>query len=285
MPFPSVELATRIERSESRLIVSSVAQIRFRLGRESEGFCLPIGDGHAAFTSLGSPLNKVVGVGFAGIPDESTWAEVERQYSERGCPVQVELSNLADPSIGEMLTRRGYRLVNHENVLGIDLVEVGDMAVGDRSTEMEACDASRLSEWLDVIVTGFASPDDVGVASHEHFERADLERVLTDMVAAPGFQLFLARRDGQLAGAASMFLGDGVAHLCGAATLPAHRRRGVQTALLQFRLVQARTRGLDLAVMTTQPGSKSQQNARRRGFELLYARSVLVLECKATRGG
>jgi hypothetical protein len=31
-----------------------------------------------------------------------------------------------------------------------------------------------------------------------------------------------------------------------------------------------------VAVITTQPGSKSQQNAHRQGFALLYARAMLV---------
>jgi GNAT superfamily N-acetyltransferase len=64
--------------------------------------------------------------------------------------------------------------------------------------------------------------------------------------------------------------------LCGAATLPAFRRRGVQSALLHARLAQARQAGCDLAVVTTQPGSKSQENVQRAGFELLYVRAVLV---------
>jgi hypothetical protein len=34
--------------------------------------------------------------------------------------------------------------------------------------------------------------------------------------------------------------------------------------------------GCDVAVITVQPGSKSQQNAQRRGFDLLYNRAVLV---------
>jgi len=33
-----------------------------------------------------------------------------------------------------------------------------------------------------------------------------------------------------------------------------------------------------VAVVTTQPGSKSQANSQRRGFELLYSRAVLVRE-------
>ena len=60
------------------------------------------------------------------------------------------------------------------------------------------------------------------------------------------------------------------------ATAPAHRRRGVQTALLSARLADAAAAGCDVAVVTTQPGSKSQQNVQRRGFDLLYTRAVLV---------
>jgi ribosomal protein S18 acetylase RimI-like enzyme len=69
---------------------------------------------------------------------------------------------------------------------------------------------------------------------------------------------------------------DGIAALTGAATAPEHRRRGVQTALLSARLADAASAGCDVAIITTQPGSKSQQNAQRRGFDLLYTRAVLV---------
>jgi N-acetylglutamate synthase-like GNAT family acetyltransferase len=73
-----------------------------------------------------------------------------------------------------------------------------------------------------------------------------------------------------------MRLFEGVALLTGAATLPDKRRRGVQSALLSSRLADAGRLGCDVAVVTTQPGSKSQQNAQRQGFELLYTRAVLV---------
>jgi predicted acetyltransferase len=67
-----------------------------------------------------------------------------------------------------------------------------------------------------------------------------------------------------------------VAQLAGAATAPAHRRRGIQSALLATRLADATAAGCDVAVITTQPGSKSQRNAQRAGFDLLYTRAVLV---------
>ena len=86
----------------------------------------------------------------------------------------------------------------------------------------------------------------------------------------------LAERAGVPAGGGSVRIADGLAQLCGAATLPDHRRRGIQTAFLAARLAAAGRAGCDLAVVTTQPGSKSQENARRRGFALLYTRAVLV---------
>jgi GNAT superfamily N-acetyltransferase len=62
--------------------------------------------------------------------------------------------------------------------------------------------------------------------------------------------------------------------MCGAGTLPAERRRGVQAALLQARLADAAARGCDLAIITVQP--VSQRNVQRHGFELLYTRAILV---------
>jgi GNAT superfamily N-acetyltransferase len=78
------------------------------------------------------------------------------------------------------------------------------------------------------------------------------------------------------AGGASLRLFEGIAQLCGAATLPEHRRHGVQSALLAARLEAAVRAGCDVAVVTTTPGSKSQENVQGQGFDLLYTRAILV---------
>jgi hypothetical protein len=48
--------------------------------------------------------------------------------------------------------------------------------------------------------------------------------------------------------------------------------------MLAARLDAAARAGCELAIITTQPGSKSQENAQRRGFYLLYTRAILVRE-------
>ena len=270
MIFCSTDLAARIEQAERDLVASACAHMRARC---ADPFLIEFGGGFIAFTEPGSPMNKVVGLGFAPF-DQAAWPAVEEEHARRAAAVQVELSTLADPAIGKFLTGRGYELVAVENVSGRALSR--DVVASPTSVTIEVCPAVQLERWIDVLVTGFAAPDAAGVGVHEAFDRAVIERIIHDFAKARGVQLFLAHRDGQLAGGASMRLDGSIAQLCGAATLPGHRRRGVQSALLAHRLAIAAQSGCELAIVTTQPGSKSQQNMHRQGFELLYSRNVLV---------
>ena len=108
---------------------------------------------------------------------------------------------------------------------------------------------------------------------HLHGDRRGVPQRPEDDAVTPA----TAGRSDRLSGIALM-TGSAASTQFGAATAPAHRRRGVQTALLSARLADAAAAGCDIAVVTTQPGSKSQQNVQRRGFDLLYTRAVLVRE-------
>ena len=59
---------------------------------------------------------------------------------------------------------------------------------------------------------------------------------------------------------------------------PAARVERVET-----RLAAAAAVGCDVAVIVTQPGSRSRQNAQHRGFDLLHTRAVLVKEREPDR--
>src|SRR5262249_13830144 len=138
--------------------------------------------------------------------------------------------------------------------------------------------------WKETMVTGFLHPDpSEGPRPHESFARETIERVFDDVARIAGFRQYAARIDERVAVAAALRVsgdvsrnvsGD-VALLCGATTLPAFRRRGVQTALLHARLRDAAAAGCTVAAVTTQPGSRSQANAQRQGFAVLYTRAIL----------
>jgi GNAT superfamily N-acetyltransferase len=268
--FGSTTLAERIERVETQLIAAATEAARHRAG--AAAFVIPVAGGAACFAEVGSPMNKIVGLGFGGVPPGDALDEIERAFAARGVATHVELSNLADPAIGAALTGRGYQLVSFENVLGRSLDD-------DLQAVLPSGVEARLSDdraaWLEVVVDGFAHPDTEGVPSHEDFPREIVENAERDVEQA-GATPYLAFCDGAVAGGGSMRISEGVAQLTGAATSPAYRRRGVQTALLSARLADAVRAGCDIAVVTTQPGSKSQQNVQRRGFHLLYTRAVLA---------
>jgi GNAT superfamily N-acetyltransferase len=277
MFFADTRLAARIEKAECELLRDCAGAIA--RGRDAPVMVRPIAGGVAVHTGEGSPLNKVAGIGFGGVPAAVELEQIEREFATAGAPVQVELSCLAESGIGSLLTRRGYRLVGFENVLGRRLPGPDLEALRQLGGGIEVAPSERgeLPVWLDVVATGFANPDAQGVASHESFSREAMERVMKDLVSAPTLVRYLARRAGVPAGGASMRAADGVCQLCGAATLPDHRRHGVQSAMLARRLDDATRAGCDVAVVTTLPGSKSQQNVQRLGFELLYTRAILVL--------
>jgi len=270
--FCDTALAGRIERAEVQLIAQSSEAARRRAG--TAGFAIPVAGGVASFAGEGSPYNKVAGLGFGGVPDPAALDEIEKAFATCGSPVQVELAHLADPAIAPLLAGRGYRLESFENVLGRALT--GEpQRVMPPGVEVRPSGEEEFETWLDVVAEGSVHPDTQGVPWHEEFSREAIIGAERDSAAA-GDVRYAALRDGIIVGGGTMRMAEGVAQLTGAATAPAHRRRGVQTALLSARLADAAAAGCDVAVIITQPGSKSQQNAQRQGFDLLYTRAVLV---------
>jgi GNAT superfamily N-acetyltransferase len=235
---------------------------------------IPFAGGVASFADEGSPFNKVAGLGFGGMPGEADLEEIEQAFAACGAATQIELAHLADPGLGALLTGRGYRLVSFENVLGLALLDEPER-ITPPGIEVRRSGDDEFESWLDVQIEGVADPDPQGVPWPEEFPGQVIARAERDFAAA-GVIRYAALRDGIMAGGASMRLTAGIAQLTGAATAPVHRRRGVQSALLSARLADAAEAGCDVAVVTTQPGSKSQQNVQRRGFDLLYTRAVLV---------
>ena len=272
--FCGTDLAERIERVEANLVAKASAATRARRGNDV-GFVREIAGGIASYAEPDSPFNKVAALGFAGVPTSDELASVERAFHELDSPVQVELSNLADPAISDLLSARGYRLTGYENVLGLALDGLsapepppGIEVRRGRDDESEAT--------LDLLIEAVLTPDTEGVPSAEDFPRDVLRNAFRDMDAT-GTRRYLALIDGVPAGTGAMRIADGTAYFAGSATSVQYRRRGVQTALIAARLADAIAAGCDIATVTTSPGTKSQQNVQRRGFDLLYTRALLLL--------
>jgi len=273
--FTTASLAARIERAECGSLKELAAAASARPG--AEVFFRELGGGVATFLAPGSPANKLFGLGFSPLPAVEALAAVEDAFAAREAPLLAEVSSLANPAVGKLLTSRGYELIGFENVLGLSLRDGNVEADLDPSIQIIPVGSGDSQPWMEAVTTGFLNPDTFdGPPSHEAPTREELERVLGETFAAASFERILARRNGSVAGGASLRLQDGIALLAGAATVPEHRRRGVQTAMLRYRLQEAARRGCDVAAVTTQPGSKSTDNVQRFGFAVLYVRAILL---------
>jgi GNAT superfamily N-acetyltransferase len=276
--FADVALARRIERGESAMSVAMVGAV----GRRAGGgvFVEPVGEGYAIFGGPGSPFNKIIGAGLEGESiDEAALERAERVFREHGAGPRAEVSVLANPNVFEAFHRRGYRFETVEHVLGIALPRAGAASATSRDcAEVSAVHGEAAARaWIDALVDGFGAPDVTATGvSGDSFPEDVLREAFSAYDGVEGFHRYLARLDDQVAGGGGMYVCQGIGILCGAATLPRFRRRGVQAALLGRRLEDAAAAGCNLAVVTTAPGSTSQQNAHRHGFALLYARAVLT---------
>jgi ribosomal protein S18 acetylase RimI-like enzyme len=270
--FATPDLATRIDRAESRLC-ASIADAIHRRSPELRSAVYEIGGGKAVFAGPHSPTNKMIGVGFEGVPADGDLDRVERAFAEREAPLQAEVSTLADPELHGRLASRGYQPRGFENVLGHPLAGAPP---GDAAILVERVQPEGMPALMDILVTSFTTPDVGGVGGDELPPPDAIRDALVRTMSVPGFEGFAARIDGEIVGAAVFRIDGDVAQFSGAGTLPRFRRRGVQTALLRARLRRAREAGCAVAVVVTQPASKSQQNVQREGFALLYARQLMV---------
>jgi GNAT superfamily N-acetyltransferase len=272
--FASTALAVRVESAESRL-TASIGEHFLRARPDLQVVVRRLGGGVAVYAGPSSPMNKMIGVGLTDPPADEELHEVEVAFRDRREKLQAEVSALARPEFVARLSARGYQLKGFENVHG-RAISAAESQLPRSPIEVTLLERKDHDRWVDASIRSFLDGDTEGAQADQLASLEAAEGPLKDTMDVPGFQRYCAWIDGQLVGTATLRMDDGLAQLCGAATLPAWRRRGVQTALLQRRLADAAAAGCDLALMTTSPGTKSQENGLKQGFALLYVRALMV---------
>ena len=270
MVHGTLELARRIDRAEIDFCARAAGA-----GTPDGVASLEVAGGRALCSFAGSPLNKVLGLGLGSPVEDADLDAIEAFYDERGIPVQIELCPLAVPGLAARLTKRGYQLQAFENEL---VRSIGTERVPERGPRVTRSTPDQDDLWLHVAASGFAAADGSGATAPA--PPADLleniKKVMSGFIH-PDFERLLVWVDGEPAGAANAYVIDGVLGIAGTATLPAFRKRGVQQAVVAHALNGGVGRA-ELAMATTEPGSISQRNFERFGFQVIYTRAIFVLE-------
>ncbi len=99
-------------------------------------------------------------------------------------------------------------------------------------------------------------------------------RLYAAVIGLPDWTHYVAYLEGTAAAAAVLYRHHGVAVCVIAATIPAFRGRGLQTALITRRLDDAVAAGCDLATVETVADNASPRNIGRAGFMVLHRRRI-----------
>ena len=261
MLHADLALAQRLEATEARCNASFV-EARAQLHPGGGAAWQRVGGTTVLFDTPESPLTQTFGLGLFAEATAADLAQVEAFFAERQAPVLHEVSPLAVATLLPLLAGRGYQPIEHTNVLFRKLTNLPPPSAAVRTRIIVPDEAD---DWARTAAAGWLP------------EAPELEVFLREMgqltARSAGMVAFVAEIEGQAVATGSLFLGEGVALLAGASTVPAGRRKGAQTALLAARLHYAAAQGCTLATMGAHPGSQSQRNAERHGFRVAYTRT------------
>jgi GNAT superfamily N-acetyltransferase len=223
--------------------------------------------GYLIYCGAESPLTHALGLGMHGPVSLAEIDEVERFFRRRGAPATIDVSAHADPSLREALSTRGYHVVEISNVLvrGVSAA-LADYQPPDGITIRKA-DPEEYHLYARTVMTGFFSRSDVNDAEL---------RIGYTMFHMPCTTPLLTFHYGNVAGGCALSVRNRVASLFGDATLPGYRSKGLHAAAIAHRLAIAAREGCDLATAGTQPGSQSQRNYQRLGFEVAYSKVTMM---------
>jgi GNAT superfamily N-acetyltransferase len=262
MLFSDQSLSRRLEAAEG-FASAQFAWARRRLFPDSGSEAIRVAGADIVFDGAGSPVTQTFGLGLFEDPTAATLEEIEAFFAARQSPVHHEVSPFAGVATLQLLCARGYTPFEISSVLYQPLAREQAPPDGP-GIEVRVIHPDEAELWTAVNARGWA---------HEHPEfEPFMKEIGALLTAREGSACFLASVDGTPAAAGALSIYHGVALFVGAATVPEHRRRGLQLALLSARMDYARKHGCDLAMMVTEPGSNSQRNAQRQGFAIAYTR-------------
>lgn len=273
MIYSDRTLSQKLERTEARANAAFV-ETRARVSPEIGATWIEVGGAYAMFDGVDSPLTQTFGLGIFEDATAAHLEDLENFFKERGSATFHEVSPMADQGLMAVLSDRGYRPIELTSVMCRSISDLGlgnldfdadGITVPNSLIKTRAIDEAEIDVWSDTIAAGWSS---------EGEELADFIRAFGNIAAkASGSNPFLAELDGRPIAAGGLQIYDDVCILAGASTIPDARRRGAQNALLAARLRFADEKGCRFAMMCALPGSQSQKNAQKNGFQIAYTRT------------
>lgn len=211
-------------------------------------------------------LNRIVGLGLAEPVTDETIDRIYELYDGAKVRFMVQMSPAAlSEALHARLEARGLPRKDS----WVNLIR-GVEPPPEISTDLriEQIGPERAEGFADVICPAFELPREYGA-------------FLTGVVGHPGWRHYLGFDGGRPVAAGALYVHDRTGYLAMAGTLPSHRRRGAQGALITRRIREAAALGcrwlaIETFLDTPEHPNPSFHNMLRTGFRVAYERPNYV---------
>lgn len=227
-----------------------------------------IGGGWAASDLRGSWANNAAALGVNGPVDEASLDALVAFYRERGREPRIQVTPYEDPTLLRGLEARGFVSLESETVLvrsleGLPTLDpIPELVFRPIDPQsQEDVDAFRSSQ-----MTGFFGEEE---------PPAGMLPITGRVARSARAVLWFLELEGHAVGSGGLELFEESAVLIAGCVHAQARRRGLQSAFIRFRLMQAANRGLRYAIVASKPGGPTERNALRAGFSVAYTQLVL----------
>lgn len=248
------DLIRRIEKSEGRRLIECAKAA----GKE----WLEVAGGVAAFCGDGNAMTQCSGLN--GPVTKAEFEEVLALYRGRAGVFEFKLSVISEYVLREWVVQRSQALPEFETIL---IRPIGDEPTVVHEDIREVTPAGAMD---------YAARSAVWFFSGETPPPGIVEVIGASCVSST-VHTFEAYEDGVPIAGCSVNMAEGVAWLAGAAVAMEHRGKGWQRKLQALRIRVAREAGCDLICQGALPGSISQQNAQKNGFEVAFTRPTFMV--------
>lgn len=216
-------------------------------------------------------LSRLIGLGVFAPADGATLdLLLSRSRAER-CPCLVPVAPSAQPAdLGDLLVARGLRTTDLWQVQH-GLIRALSAPAVPSGYRIESVTATSAAAWAETILSGWQFPPRAAVG---------MLAMMIGVVQQPGWHCYAAvhEQSGAMVGGATMYLADGVAGLYFDTARSAHRRHGLQQALVLARLAEAQRQGCTRVFAPNPVAGSAARTMTRCGLDQAYERPNYLLQ-------
>ena len=263
-------LATRIEIAET--IIEGGAYTEY-LERHPDDTGAVITRGHAHVIHGGPPdsITRLWGFALGVEPEVDLLDEaVEEARRRRQRKITFEWNPYMREALFDILGTRGFVVQEFTNTYRLDEPTRPRRPLGDglRLEPLDVNDPAMVEAAAATWVTGMGRDD-----------LPEQYMYVARMLLSYSQRLTVMAMDGStVAGMGTLCMHEGLGFLGVAGTRPEYRGRGIQSHLLQARIRHALDNDCDLITIGSDPGTVSQRNIERTGFQCLFTKLTVKVE-------